>query len=167
MLERANNEQGITTIDGLLKMAHFPALRDHFYTSWTQLLHCRTREWEDLASQGYSVFDYEGFFAGILSRPSQKDVQTPQSSSRARSLCSKCDVPSSQGTPNVEIEEGRVGVPATNGPLTWQPNQFREFDLADVSLDWSQDFMAVIDPRSSASDNLTQPLVMGVSGATS
>ena len=170
MLECANDKQGTTTIDGLLKMAHFPTLRDHFHTSWTQLLHCRAREWEDLAIQGYAIFDYEGFFAGLLSRPNQNGAQTPsstQSSSRASSLYSTYDVPSSQGTPNVEVEEGRVGVPATNGPLTWQPNQLLEFDPANVSLDWSQDFMAVNDPQSSASDDLTQTLFMGIRRATS
>jgi hypothetical protein len=49
------------TLDGLLKIAHFPALREHFRAGFSQIVASRQREWERLATEGYLVFDYKEF----------------------------------------------------------------------------------------------------------
>ncbi|KAL8660348.1 MAG: hypothetical protein Q9202_006619 [Teloschistes flavicans] len=50
------------TIDGLLKVAHFPALRERFRTSFSRIVESRQKEWESLAAKSYLIFDYQEFF---------------------------------------------------------------------------------------------------------
>lgn len=50
---------GYFTLDGLLKIAHFPALREHFRVSFSQIAESRQKEWESLSANSYLVFDYK------------------------------------------------------------------------------------------------------------
>lgn len=47
------------TLDGLLKTAHFRALREHFQISFSQIVESRQKQWENLAANHYLVFDYK------------------------------------------------------------------------------------------------------------
>ena len=51
----------LTTLDGLVKIAHIPALREHFTRAFKEIHEVRRQQWDHLAQHGYRVFDFEEF----------------------------------------------------------------------------------------------------------
>ena len=49
------------TLDGLLRIAHSPAMREHFRVSFSQIVESRQKEWDSLTADHYLVFDYKEF----------------------------------------------------------------------------------------------------------
>jgi hypothetical protein len=66
------------TVDWLLKIGHFPALRDYFYDSWLRFLDQKAPEWEDLARKGFAVFDYELSMERLSARSGENDVNNDE-----------------------------------------------------------------------------------------
>ena len=48
-----------TSLDGMLKIAHFPITRAGFAASFAQIVESKAARWKDLTCQGYRAFDYE------------------------------------------------------------------------------------------------------------
>jgi len=51
------------SLDSLLKIAHFPALRSDFEREFTCIIVARSNEWQRLYDSGYRVFRYDKFLA--------------------------------------------------------------------------------------------------------
>ena len=47
------------SLDGMLKIAHFPVTRAGFAASFAQIVESKVELWRSLAAQGYRTFDYE------------------------------------------------------------------------------------------------------------
>jgi hypothetical protein len=59
------------TLDGLLKVAHFPLLREHFRAWFTQIVEENQEKWKMLVVDGYWAFDYKDFLhnSGVTQTP--------------------------------------------------------------------------------------------------
>ncbi|OJJ85725.1 uncharacterized protein ASPGLDRAFT_45739 [Aspergillus glaucus CBS 516.65] len=51
----------LCSLDGLLKIAHFPTLRRYFEEQFSRIVESQAPEWELLEESGYKVFDYKEF----------------------------------------------------------------------------------------------------------
>ena len=49
------------SLDGMLKVAHFPATRESFSAAFAQIVEASAARWDTMAKSGYLVFDYETF----------------------------------------------------------------------------------------------------------
>ncbi|KZF25349.1 hypothetical protein L228DRAFT_244165 [Xylona heveae TC161] len=49
------------SLDSMLKIAHFPVIREHFQMSFAQIVAEKQPQWEALAANDYKVFDYAEF----------------------------------------------------------------------------------------------------------
>jgi len=51
----------VCSLDNMLKIAHFPIIRENFQMSFAQIVAERTPQWEALEAKNYKVFDYAEF----------------------------------------------------------------------------------------------------------
>ncbi|KAJ5198562.1 uncharacterized protein N7498_007679 [Penicillium cinerascens] len=51
----------VCSLDNMLKIAHFPIIRENFQMSFAQIVAERTPQWEALEANNYKVFDYAEF----------------------------------------------------------------------------------------------------------
>ncbi|KAJ5834972.1 hypothetical protein N7447_000998 [Penicillium robsamsonii] len=51
----------VCSLDNMLKVAHFPIIRENFQMSFAQIVAEKTPQWEALGAKGYKVFDYIEF----------------------------------------------------------------------------------------------------------
>ncbi|OCL13961.1 hypothetical protein AOQ84DRAFT_359334 [Glonium stellatum] len=49
------------SLDGMMKIAHFPATREKFAVAFGQIVESMAEQWNHLARSGYETFDYEQF----------------------------------------------------------------------------------------------------------
>ena len=51
------------SLDSMLKIAHFPVLREYFQEQFADLVAKMTAQWDTAEAEGYKVFDYVEFLS--------------------------------------------------------------------------------------------------------
>ncbi|MCJ1312674.1 hypothetical protein MMC25_006350 [Agyrium rufum] len=127
---------GCITLDGLLKIAHFPLLREHFRTNFARIAESRQKEWESLAANHYLVFDYQAVLRNGFSahgRRSSRRTSSGQLSSQDAIIYALPSPPPSDDVPyqprvNTNMEN------ALNRRDNYESDTILHHEIDDISI---------------------------------